>query len=56
MKTEGTTAFTNGRQYDALDRIEQAISQYEIAVRYLADDDPNRQVARERLAALRARR
>ena len=55
MKNEGTAAFTNARQYDALDRIDQAISAYEIAVRYLTDDDPNRQTARQRLTALRAR-
>ena len=55
MRTEGTSAFVNGRQYDALDRPEQAISAYEIAVRYLSDDDPNRQAARERLPLLRAR-
>jgi len=55
MKTEGTAAFVNGRQYDALDRADQAISAYEIAVRYLTDDDPNRQAARERLPVLRAR-
>jgi len=55
MRTEGSAAFTNGRQYDALDRIEQAISAYEIAVRYLADDDPSKQAARDRLAALRVR-
>ena len=53
---EGNDAFTRGRQYDALDRIEQAISSYERAVRYLPDDDPNKQVAKTRLDALRAER
>lgn len=56
MRTEGGAAFVNGRQYDALDRIDQAISAYEIAIRYLADDDSNKQAARERLAVLRVRR
>ena len=56
MKTEGADAFGQGRQYDALDRIEQAIAQYERAVRYLPDDDPNKKIARDRLQVLRARR
>ena len=55
MRTEGSAAFINGRQYDALDRIEQAIGAYEVAVRYLTDDDPNKQAARDRLAVLRVR-
>ena len=55
MRTEGSAAFINGRQYDALDRIEQAIAAYEVAVRYLTDDDPNKQAARDRLAVLRVR-
>ena len=55
MKTEGAAAFTSGRQYDALDRVEQAIAQYERAARYLPDDDPNRRIARERLDVLRKR-
>jgi tetratricopeptide (TPR) repeat protein len=56
MKTEGTEAFTRARQFDALERIEQAIAAYERAFNYLTDDDPNRKVARERLEALRPRR
>ena len=53
---EGTEAFSRGRLYDALDRLEQAIDSYERAYRYLPDDDPNREVAKARLDALRAER
>jgi serine/threonine protein kinase len=53
---EGTDAFNRGRLYDALDRLEQAIDSYERAYRYLPDDDPNRQIAKGRLDALRAER
>jgi tetratricopeptide (TPR) repeat protein len=56
MTKEGTAAYTSGRQYDALDRLEQAIAQYERAVRLLSDDDPNKKIANDRLAVLRARR
>ncbi len=54
--TQGTDAFNRGRLYDALDRLEQAIDSYERAYRYLPDDDPNRQVAKARLDALRVER
>jgi serine/threonine protein kinase len=53
---EGIDAFVRGRQYDALDRIEQAISSYERAFGNLPDDDPRKQVAKSRLDALRAER
>jgi len=53
MKKEGTDAFAKGRAYDALDRVDQAIKEYEVAVRYLPDDDPNKKVAQTRLDALK---
>ena len=53
MRREGTDAFTQARQYDALDRIEQAIPLYERAFRYLPDEDPKKQDAKNRLDALR---
>jgi tetratricopeptide (TPR) repeat protein len=55
MSTEGNEAFVRARQYDALDRTDQAITWYERAYRSLPDDNPNRRVARERLDALRRR-
>jgi hypothetical protein len=55
MNAEGNDAFVRARQYDALDRTEQAITWYERAYRNLPDDNPNRRVARDRLDALRRR-
>ncbi len=56
MRTEGATAFTNAKQFDALERTEQAMTWYERAFRLLPDDDPNKKIAKDRLDALRARR
>jgi serine/threonine protein kinase len=53
---EGADAFARGQLYDALDRIEQAITAYERAFRLLPDDDPNKEIAKTRLDALRAER
>jgi tetratricopeptide (TPR) repeat protein len=55
MKTEGADALRNARQYDAVDRVADAITWYERAYRYLPDDDPGRKIAKERLDVLRAR-
>jgi hypothetical protein len=55
MKTEGADAYVRARQYDAVDRVSDAIAWYERAYRNLLDDDPRRMTATERLAALRAR-
>jgi tetratricopeptide (TPR) repeat protein len=55
MSKEGLDAYTRAVQYDALDRVEQAIAQYERAARYLPDNDPNKKSANDRLAVLRAR-
>jgi tRNA A-37 threonylcarbamoyl transferase component Bud32 len=56
MAKEGADAYTRARQYDALDLAEQAMPQYERAVRLLPDNDPNRKIASERLAFLRSRK
>jgi predicted Zn-dependent protease len=56
MTEAGNTAFVNARQYDALDRVADAIKSYEVATRNLLDGDPKKRVAVERLAALRARK
>jgi len=55
MKVEGTDAFKRAKQYDAGDRVPQAVMFYELAFRYLPDDDPNKKVAKDRWDALRAR-
>jgi hypothetical protein len=49
-------ALTNAKQFDALDRVEQAITWYERAFRLLPDEDPNKKIAKERLDVLRARK
>ena len=53
MTTEGGAAFKNAKQYDALERVDDAVKWYEQAVRLLPDDDPNKKIARDRLAELR---
>jgi tetratricopeptide (TPR) repeat protein len=55
MKVEGTRAFNEAGTYFALSRFKDAIARYERAVDYLADDDPNRKIAKERLDGLRGR-
>ena len=56
MRTEGTQAFTNAKQFDAVERVDQAITWYERAFRLLPDEDPNKKIAKERLDLLRARK
>lgn len=53
MKAEGTDAFTQAKTQYALNRVPEAIRLYEIAYRYLPQDDPNWKTAKERLDALR---
>jgi len=53
MKKEGNDAFAKAKAFDSLQRDAQAIAQYEIAFRYLPDDDPNKAVAKTRLDALK---
>ena len=54
MTMEGTEAFSRARQFDFQRRVGQAIAEYDRAFRYLPDTDPNKQVAKARLDALRA--
>jgi len=55
MKSDGTDAFVRAKQYDAVDRVADAITWYERAYRNLLEDDPNRKAAADRLVVLRAR-
>jgi len=55
MKAEATEAIVRAKQYDALERVNQAIAEWERAYRNLLDDDPTRKMVKERLDALRAR-
>jgi predicted component of type VI protein secretion system len=50
----GDDAFRRARGFDALGRTEDAIAQYERAIRLLSPDDPNRRTAKQRLDVLRA--
>jgi tetratricopeptide (TPR) repeat protein len=56
MKAEGTDAFRRARQYDALNRVDDAVTWYERAFRNLPDGDPDRRTAGERLNALKTGR
>lgn len=49
----GVEAFKKARQYDALGRSSDAVAAYARAVEYLPADDPNRQLAQERLGVLK---
>ena len=53
MTAAGSDAFKRARQFDALGRTSDAVAMYAKALDLLASDDPNRQVAQERLNALR---
>jgi hypothetical protein len=53
MLSEGEDAFKRARQYDALGRVQEAISMYEKAIQLLPSDHASLKVARERLAALK---
>jgi Flp pilus assembly protein TadD len=56
MTAEGTDAFKRARQYDALDRVDDAIVWYERAVRNLPDNHPDKRTATERLRVLNSNR
>jgi tetratricopeptide (TPR) repeat protein len=56
MKAEAADALTRAKQYDAVDRVPDAIKWYERAFNHLADDDPNKKIVKARLDALRARK
>jgi hypothetical protein len=53
MLSDGEDAFKRARQYDALGRVQEAISMYERAIQLLPPDHASVQIARERLAALK---
>jgi tetratricopeptide (TPR) repeat protein len=53
MLAEGEDAFKRARQYDALGRVQEAISMYEKAIQLLPPDHASLKIARERLAALK---
>jgi tetratricopeptide (TPR) repeat protein len=56
MNEAATTALKAAKQYDAADVVEKAIKSYEDADRNLLQGDPRKTDAKERLAALRARK
>ena len=56
MKREGDQAFIKASQFDAADRIDDAIKSYEQAFKLLPDDDPYRKIAKQRLDVLRAKK
>jgi hypothetical protein len=53
MLSDGEDAFKRARQYDALGRVQEAISMYEKAIQLLPSDHASLKIARERLAALK---
>ncbi len=53
MLSEGEDAFKRARQYDALGRIQEAISMYEKAIQWLPSDHASLKIAHERLAVLK---
>ena len=53
MLSEGEDAFKRARQYDALGRVQEAISMYEKAIQLLPSDHASLKIARERLAVLK---
>jgi tetratricopeptide (TPR) repeat protein len=53
MVSDGEDAFKRARQYDALGRVQEAISMYEKAIELLPSDHASVKTARERLAALK---
>jgi tetratricopeptide (TPR) repeat protein len=53
MLSDGEDAFKRARQYDALGRVQEAISMYEKAIQLLPPDHASLKIARERLAALK---
>jgi hypothetical protein len=53
MQSEGEDAFKRARQFDAIGRLQEAISMYEKAILMLPPDHASTKVARERLAALK---
>jgi tetratricopeptide (TPR) repeat protein len=56
IQTAGNEAFRRARSFDGQGRLPEAIALYERAVQFLAADDANRQIAKERLDFLKSRR
>jgi tetratricopeptide (TPR) repeat protein len=56
VKAEATDALTRAKQYDAVDRVPDAIKWYEKAFSLLPDDDASKNTVKARLDLLRARK
>jgi Inner membrane component of T3SS, cytoplasmic domain len=55
MHTAGLNALRRARQFDALGRFAEALSEYEKAAQWLSPEDPNQQIAKGRAEQLKAR-
>ena len=55
MRVAGTDALRRARQFDALGRFADALTEYEKAAQWLSPEDPNQQIARGRADQLKAR-
>ena len=55
MHTAGLGALRRARQFDALGRFAEALTEYEKAAQWLSPDDPNQQIAKGRADQLKAR-
>ena len=55
MRAAGTAALRRARQFDALGRFADALTEYEKAAQWLSPEDPNQQIARGRADQLKAR-
>jgi tetratricopeptide (TPR) repeat protein len=53
LRVAGQDAFERGRDYERLGRQAAALQEYDKAVQWLPDDDPNRETARARAEHLR---
>jgi hypothetical protein len=55
MHADGADAFKRAREYDAANRVGDAVAWYERAFRNLPDSSPDKRVAADRLRALKPR-
>jgi len=53
MHADGADAFKRAREYDAMNRVDDAVAWYERAFRNLPDDSPDKKTAADRLRALK---
>jgi tetratricopeptide (TPR) repeat protein len=53
LQVAGSTAFNQAKQLEAQGRPQEALKEYEKAMQWLPQDDPNRQIARTRIEQLR---